>query len=647
MLCMGKHAAFAVFSMLPERKALPAMDHALSDFLNDYHRGTSIRAYQFLGCHHMGHDDSEGYVFRVWAPNAQSISVVGDFNFWNADDLPMVKISQGVWEARSPYAREGQAYKFLVRHWTGNAVYKADPVGFRSCRAPDTSSVICGPDRFIWQDRQWLARSRGISPLHAPINIYELHLGSWRRKAGGGCYSYSELAPILADYVRSMGYTHVELMPISEYPYGPSWGYQATHFFAPTSRFGAPEELKLLVDTLHRAGIGVILDWLCADFPRDECGLYEFDGTCTYEVADPIMARHPEWSTQLFDYSKPEVRSFLISNAVYWLEEFHMDGLRVGSTDVMLLHDFGRTAYTPNRYGGHENLDAIRFLRRLNEVCAQVRENVIIAAEDPQRFPMVTQPDFDGGLGFRFKWSSRWVTDVLDYMREEPASRKSRHSVITGSIDHAFSDNYILPLSHDAVVHGKGSLIGRMPGEYDMKFANLRLLRGFQMVCPGKKLSFMGSEFGQFIEWNFRQELDWLLLEYDMHQKMQAYTRELNRFYLNHPELWSDDHSPNGFAWILSGDPNGVLAFRRFDRSRRELVCVLNFSPHTREGLRLGVPQPGIYAPVFCSDEIRYGGSGFAVAPGVSEAIPWEDSPASCAFTVPPLSLTVFSRKNC
>ena len=617
------------------------MTHLTSTDFSDFHSGTSLRAYEFLGCH----PESGGFVFRVWAPNAQSVSVVGDFNFWNPDDLPMKKVSQGIWEARSAFAREGQAYKFLVRHWTGKSVYKADPFGRRSCRAPDTSSVICGQDDFIWHDRHWFSESARRSPLHAPINIYELHLGSWRRKEGGSVYSYSELAPILAEYVRSMGYTHVELMPIAEYPYGPSWGYQATHFYAPTSRFGTPQELKVLIDTLHQAGVGVILDWLGADFPRDEAGLYEFDGTCTYEVTDPDMRHHPEWSTQLFDYSKPEVRSFLLSNAVYWLEEFHVDGLRVGSTDVMLRLDFGRTAFTPNRYGGRENLDAIRFLRKLNDVCCAVRPGVIMAAEDPDRFPMVTQADLDGGLGFLFRWSSRWMNDALDYLREDPIFRKCKHAQITGSIDHAFSENYILPLSHDAVVHGKGSLMSRMPGEYEKKFAHLRLLRGFQMVCPGKKLSFMGSEFGQFIEWNFRQQLDWLLLDYELHQKMQSFTRDLNRFYLKHNQLWEDDHSPNGFAWILSDDSNeSVVAFRRYNRAKQELICVLNFTPVARESLRLGVPQAGTYACVFCSNDRKYGGTGELPAEAVSEAVAFGSYLDSCRFHIPPLSLSVFSR---
>lgn len=621
------------------------MTDALRSFLDEYHSGSAIRAYTHLGCHPEARNGVDGFVFRVWAPNAQNVYVVGDFNFWNPQDLPMEKISQGVWEAWSPNPTEGGAYKYLVQHWNGQAVYKADPVGFRSCRAPDTSSVISVYNRYSWNDALWFARSARRSPLNAPINIYEMHLGSWRKKEDGSYYSYVEIAPLLAKYVKSMGYTHVELMPLSEYPFDPSWGYQVTGYYAPTSRYGSPEELMFLVDTLHRAGVGVILDWVPAHFPKDEYGLYEFDGSCTYEVSDPTMNEHPDWTTRIFDFGRPEVKSFLISNAVYWLEVFHIDGLRVDAVSSMLYLDYNRANYKPNRYGGRENLEAIDFLRQLNRACFSVRRSVIMAAEEATAFPMVTKPDFDGGLGFLFKWNMGWMNDTLKYMEEDPLYRKYKHNMLTFSMAYAFSENFVLPLSHDEVVHGKCSLINKMPGDYFWKFAGLRLLLGYQMAHPGKKLSFMGNEFGQFIEWNFKQALDWLLLDYEMHKKTQVFTRELNYFYLEHDQLWSNDLSWDGYQWIQPDDgDNSILAFRRIGRKGKELIAVCNFTPVTRENYRLGVPKAGTYAPLFCSDEEKYGGTGSIPSPVVSEPVPFREYTDSCLFHIPPMSVTFFSR---
>lgn len=620
------------------------MTDALRAFLDAYHNGSAIRAYRYLGCHPEIRKGVEGFVFRVWAPNAQAVSVAGDFNFWNTGDLPMRKISPGVWEAWSANPREGNAYKFLVRHWDGKCVYKADPVGFRVCRAPDTSSVISVYGRYKWHDRAWFSKTARRSPLESPVNIYEIHLGSWRRKEDGSLYSYAELAPVLASYVKNMGYTHVELMPLSEYPYDPSWGYQVTGYYAPTSRYGTPEELMFLVDTLHQAGIGVILDWVPAHFPKDEYGLYEFDGTCTYELNDPTMNEHPDWHTRIFDFGRPEVKSFLISNAVYWLELFHIDGLRVDAVSSLLYLDYNRPNYKPNRYGGRENLEAIEFLRQLNRACFSVRKHTIMIAEESTAFPLVTKPDFDGGLGFLFKWNMGWMNDTLCYFQEDPIYRKYKHDKLTFSMSYAFSENYILPLSHDEVVYGKGSLINKMPGDYFWKFANVRLLRGYQMAHPGKKLCFMGGEFGQFIEWNFQQGLDWMLLDYDMHLKLQAYNRELNRFYLNHDALWSDDGSWAGYQWIQPDDrDNSVIAFRRIDRRKRELLVICNFTPVLRESYRLGVPKPGVYTPVFCSDETRYGGGGYLSAQAIAEAVPFQSYDSSALFRLPPMSITFFS----
>ena len=622
------------------------MAEDIRTFLESFHNGSCTRAYDYLGCHRSIREGRSGFVFRVWATNARQVNVVGDFNFWNPEDLPMVRISQGVWEVWSDRPQEGCAYKYLVYHGDGKTVYKADPVGFRACRLPDTSSMISDYTGFEWHDNLWFARSARRSALHSPVNIYEMHLGSWKRKEDGSAYSYAELGPMVAAYARDMGYTHVELMPLSEYPYDPSWGYQVTGYYAPTARYGSPEELMQFVDTLHQAGIGVILDWVPAHFPKDEHGLYEFDGTPTYEVADPAMNEHTVWATRIFDFGRPEVKSFLISSAVYWLEVFHMDGLRVDAVSSMLYLDYNRTSYRPNRNGGRENLEAIELLRALNTACFSVRKNVIMAAEESTAFPLVTRPGYDGGLGFQFKWNMGWMNDTLRYFAEDPLYRKFRHNNLTFSMTYAFSENFILPLSHDEVVHGKCSLVNKMPGDYRWKFSNLRLLLGYQMAHPGKKLTFMGAEFGQFIEWNFRQGLDWLLLDYEQHQKMQVFTRDLNHFYLNSDQLWADDLSWDGYQWIEPDDSgNSILAFRRIDKKKRELIVVCNFTPVVREDYRLGLPKPGTYVPVLCSDDAKYGGFGEQPTEVVSEHIPYKRYADSGLFRLPPMSITFYSRR--
>ena len=618
----------------------------LQAFLADHHAGTAVRAYEYLGCHPQNVCGQDGFVFRVWAPNAQSVSVVGDFNFWNPADLPMERLAHGIWQAWSPHPVPGGAYKFLVSHWSGRRVYKADPFAFRTCRMPDTSSVVCGESTFCWHDDAYFAREAVRRPLAFPMNIYELHLGSWRRREDGAPYTYAELAPILADYVKSMGYTHVELMPLTEYPYEPSWGYQVTGYFAPTSRYGTPDELKLLIDTLHAAGIGVILDWVPAHFPKDEYGLYEFDGSCQYEYADPAMNEHRGWGTRIFDFGKPEVRSFLISSAVYFLREFHIDGLRVDAVSAMLYLDYDRPDYRPNRYGGRENLDAIGFLRALNTACTAVRPGAMMIAEESTAFPLVTGQPFDGGLGFTLKWNMGWMNDTLAYFSQDPIYRKFQHEKLTFPMTYAFSERYLLPLSHDEVVYGKGSLIGKMPGDYDQKFANLRLLRGYQMTMPGRKLCFMGGEFGQFTEWNCRQTLDWMLLDYEMHQKLQAYTRALNRFYLENDALWADDDGWGGFRWLQPDDrDSSVIAFTRTGKTG-SLLVILNFTPVEREKYRIGVPQPGTYLPVFNSDAPRFGGGGAPIRRAVSEPVPLRDCAQSAEFTVPPLGMVIFRRMS-
>ena len=623
------------------------MDSSLHNILRKFSAGDELRAYAILGCHRAQCDGKNGYIFRVWAPHAQGVSVTGDWNFWNPDDLPMTYLEYGVWEAFSVYAKEGDAYKFCVRRANGSTVYKSDPYGFRTCALPDTSNRVCTLEGFEWNDTAYRRQQAKRHLLDSPMNIYEMHFGSWRRKPDGSCYRYDELADELIPYLLDMGYTHVELMPITEYPYDPSWGYQVTGYYAPTARYGSPQQFMTFVDKCHRAGIGVLLDWVPAHFPKDENGLYEFDGTCCYELSDPMMNEHPDWSTRIFDFGKGEVQSFLISNAVYWLEQYHVDGLRVDAVASMLYLDYGRRDFRPNKFGGRENLEAIAFLRKVNRAVFSVRRNAITAAEESTDFPMVTKPDYDGGLGFLFKWNMGWMNDMLQYMSLDPLWRKGSHNDLTFSMTYAYSENFILPLSHDEVVHGKGSLINKMPGEYDAKFQNLRAFYGFMMAHPGKKLSFMGNEFAQFIEWRHYEQLDWMLLDYDRHRQMHDWVRDLNHFYLDHSCMWNNDSDWNGFRWISADDnANSVVAFRRIDRRGRELICICNFCPVLREHYRLGLPKPGQYEPVLSSDDLKYGGSGTELLTVTAEREPMHGLQYSGEFTLAPLSAMFYQRKT-
>ncbi len=623
------------------------MDSSLHNILRKFSAGDELRAYAILGCHRAQCDGKNGYIFRVWAPHAQGVSVTGDWNFWNPDDLPMTYLEYGVWEAFSVYAKEGDAYKFCVRRANGSTVYKSDPYGFRTCALPDTSNRVCTLEGFEWNDTAYRRQQAKRHLLDSPMNIYEMHFGSWRRKPDGSCYRYDELADELIPYLLDMGYTHVELMPITEYPYDPSWGYQVTGYYAPTARYGSPQQFMTFVDKCHRAGIGVLLDWVPAHFPKDENGLYEFDGTCCYELSDPMMNEHPDWSTRIFDFGKGEVQSFLISNAVYWLEQYHVDGLRVDAVASMLYLDYGRRDFRPNKFGGRENLEAIAFLRKLNRAVFSVRRNAITAAEESTAFPMVTKPDYDGGLGFLFKWNMGWMNDMLQYMSLDPLWRKGSHNDLTFSMTYAYSENFILPLSHDEVVHGKGSLINKMPGEYDAKFQNLRAFYGFMMAHPGKKLNFMGNEFAQFIEWRHYEQLEWMLLDYDRHRQMHDWVRDLNHFYLDHSCMWNNDSDWNGFRWISADDnANSVVAFRRIDRRGRELICICNFCPVLREHYRLGLPKPGQYEPVLSSDDLKYGGSGTELLTVTAEREPMHGLQYSGEFTLAPLSAMFYQRKT-
>ena len=612
-------------------------------FLEQFHTTGVSDAYRFLGCHAQNRDGVDGFVFRTWAPQAQSVRVTGDFNFWNEEDLPMQPVGCGVWEAFSRFAQPGQRYKLCIKTKDGRTVYKTDPYGNRCGVLPDTASIIEAEGGFVWHDGLYRARRRKEKILNRPVNIYEVHAGSWKRHEDGSVLSFRELAQQLVPYVKDMGYTHIELLPVMEYPYDPSWGYQITCYYAPTHRYGAPEDLKYFIDEAHKAGIGVILDWVPAHFPKDANGLYEFDGTCCYELSDPTMNEHPDWTTRIYDYGKPEVRSFLISNACYWISQFHADGIRVDAVASMLYLDYNRPNYKPNRFGGRENLEAIDFLRQLNAAAFQTEPAVMMIAEESTAFPLITKPDYDGGLGFLFKWNMGWMNDMLQYMSLDPLYRKGDHNALTFSMTYAFSENFILPLSHDEVVHGKCSLIGKMPGNYDDKFNNLRVLYAYQMAHPGKKLNFMGSEFAQFIEWNFKQGLDWLLLDYEKHRKMQQFVKTLNRFYLENRELWEVDTGWDGYEWIEPDDRDrSVIAFRRKDRKGRELVVVCNFCPVLRENYRLGLPKQGWYIPVLNTDDEAFGGYGFAPETVRTEKKPSHGQAQSGLFRVPPMSVCFY-----
>ena len=623
------------------------MDMEWKNFLSEFAEGTCLRAYDFLGCHAATRDEEDGYIFRVWAPDAIGVSVVGDFNYWNTDDAPMTWVDGGMWECFCPGAKAGQAYKFYVRRRHDTPVYKSDPYGRQTMELPDTSNIIPQDTAFPWTDRPWMKKRAKTDLLNAPMNIYEVHMGSWRRGDGNRILSYEEVADRLADYCRDMGYTHVEFMPLSEYPYDPSWGYQVTGYYAPTHRYGKPEGLKYLVNKLHGAGIGVILDWVPAHFPKDENGLYEFDGSCCYELSDPSMNEHPDWTTRIFDFGKPQVKSFLVSNAVYWLEEFHFDGLRVDAVSSMLYLDYNRPNYKPNRFGGRDNLEAMDFLRAVNRAVRELGTGAAVIAEESTAFPMVTGPEEDGGLGFTFKWNMGWMNDTLRYLKQDPIYRKYNHDLLTFGMTYAFSENYVMPLSHDEVVHMKGSLIRKMPGDYDQQFATLRTLYAYMMALPGKKLTFMGSELGQFAEWNFGHSLDWHLLNFDKHRMLQKYVRELNRFYLEHDALWRQDHSWDGFQWIQpDAADDSILAFRRISKRKQEVICVLNFTPVDRWDFRLGLPKAGTWVPVLCSDFWAYGGYNCPLNEVTAENVPFRDYKLSGLFRVPPLSAAFYIRKT-
>jgi 1,4-alpha-glucan branching enzyme len=616
--------------------------------------GTFHRAYQKLGAHVTERNGQRGVQFAVWAPNAKKVSVVGDFNNWNTSANPMEPSSSGVWETFTPHIGQAEVYKYHVEsQYHGYRTDRADPYGFAAELRPHTASRVWDLDSYSWQDGSWMAGRAKYNALDAPISIYEVHLGSWRRvpEEDNRWLSYREMAPLLADYVHNAGFTHVELLPVMEHPFDGSWGYETTGYFAATSRFGTPTDFMYFVDYLHQHGIGVILDWVPAHFPKDEAGLGYFDGTHLYEHADPRKGEHPDWNTFVFNYGRNEVRSFLISNALFWIDKYHVDGLRVDAVAAMLYLDYGRREgeWIPNRYGGKENIEAIEFLRALNEEVYSAFPDVMIIAEESTAWPQVSRPVYLGGLGFGLKWNMGWMHDMLGYMSEDPIYRSYHHNQITFSLLYAFSENFVLPFSHDEVVYGKGSLLRKMPGDDWQKFANLRLLYGYMFGHPGKKLLFMGCEFGQWSEWNHDASLEWHLLGRPFHSALQRWVRDLNTLYRGQRALHELDFDAGGFAWVDCSDvQRSVISFLRRGRNPAdELLFVCNFTPAVRENYRVGVPQQGFWKELLNSDAPLYGGSGQGNFGG-REAVPLpiHGHPFSLNMTLPPLGVLIYQRES-
>jgi 1,4-alpha-glucan branching enzyme len=614
-----------------------------------FNEGTHFQVHRHLGAHRAQVDGTWGVQFTVWAPNARRASVVGDFNRWDGRVHSMRSLgASGIWEIFVPHLEAAAVYKYELRTAAGDVLLKADPCGFRMEVPPRSGSVVHDLGGFVWSDAEWLAARPQRNWLTEPVAIYEVHAGSWRTvpEEGGRPLTYRELAHQLVPYVRDLGFTHVELMPIAEFPFAGSWGYQVTGYFAPTSRYGLPEDFAYFVDYCHAHGIGVIVDWVPAHFPRDGHGLAGFDGTCLYEHRDPRQGAHPDWGTLVFNFGRNEVRSFLLSNALFWFEQYHVDGIRVDAVASMLYLDYSRPAgeWLANPHGGRENLEAIHFVKQLNTEVYARHPGVLTIAEESTAWPAVSRPTYAGGLGFGFKWNMGWMNDVLRYMSKDPVHRKYYHSDLTFGMLYLYHENFILPLSHDEVVHGKGSLLDKMPGDGWRKFANLRLLFGFMYGHPGKKLLFMGGEFGQGREWSHLQSLDWHLLEDEPHRGVQQWVRDLNRLYRRHPALHRTDALPGGFAWVDCQDvENSVVAFvRRDPESGQWLLFVGNFTPVPRPGYRVGVPQDGFYREVLNSDAALYGGSNAGNQGGVAaEPRPWHGFSWSVELHLPPLAMLV------
>jgi 1,4-alpha-glucan branching enzyme len=605
--------------------------------------GRHEQLWQALGAHvrTFAPGDIAGTAFAVWAPNARGVRVIGDFNFWDGRGHPMRSLGgAGVWELFVPGVGPGTRYKYSVCGPDGVWREKADPMALLAETPPATASVVY-ESSYEWADTDWMAARAARQPVTSPMSVYEVHIGSWRPSL-----SYRQLAVQLAEYVTDMGFTHVEFLPVAEHPFGGSWGYQVTSYYAPTSRYGTPDDFRFLVDSLHQAGIGVIVDWVPGHFPRDSWALAEFDGTALYEHADPRLGSHPDWGTLVFNYGRSEVRNFLVANAIYWLEEFHVDGLRVDAVASMLYLDYSRGPgqWLPNVHGGRENLEAISFLQEVNATCYKRDPGIMMIAEESTAWPGVSRPVYLGGLGFGFKWNMGWMNDTLQYMRHDPIYRQYHHNELTFSLVYAFSENFILPLSHDEVVHGKGSLLGKMPGDEWRRFAGLRALFGYMWAHPGKQLLFMGGEFGQGNEWSEKNGIDWWMLQFDFHAGVQRLVRDLNSLYRSSSALWSQDSSPDGFAWIDANDaPGNVLSFLRFGSPETGvpvLACIANFSATPHKNYRVGLPLAGRWREILNTDSGIYGGSGTGNFGAVNAIpLPWHGRPASAAVTLPPLGV--------
>ncbi|MFC7319661.1 1,4-alpha-glucan branching protein GlgB [Halobacillus campisalis] len=617
-----------------------------------FHQGNLRYSYQLFGAHPHTEDGEEGYRFALWAPNAKQVSVVGDFNNWNGSKHPLKKMNDnGIWYGFIPDLKEGTIYKYEILTPHGHLRLKADPYGFSSELRPNTASVTYPLNKYSWNDQQWMKRREKINIYESPTSIYELHLGSWKNIETEVYYNYREYADMVIPYVKELGYSHIELLPITEHPFDRSWGYQTTGYYAATSRYGTPDDFRYFVDQCHQNGLGVILDWVPAHFCKDEHGLRRFDGEALYEYQDPIKAEKPQWGTLTFDFGRNEVQSFLISNAIYWLKEFHLDGLRVDAVASMLYLDFGKEEgqWQLNEYGGRENLEAVEFIKKMNEAIFEEVPNVLMMAEESTSWPLVSAPTYIGGLGFNYKWNMGWMNDMLKYIEMDPIHRKHHHNLITFSLYYAFNENFVLPISHDEIVHGKKSLLNKMPGDYWKKFANLRAFLAFMYAHPGKKLLMMGTEFGQFDEWKDLEDLDWELLDYESHASTLEYVKELHQLYNDMPALWELDHSEEGFFWI---DPNNyeqsIVSFARNSRNKNDqLIIVCNFTPEVYHNYKVGVPHEGSYKEVFTSDSTHFGGSGQTNGLYLeTKADPWQGQNQHIEMTIPPLAVSFLKRTS-
>ena len=611
--------------------------------LEVFHTGDSVRAYDFLGAHLVNRNDKNGVVFRVWAPTARSVSVAGDFNNWNNEANYMYNIGYGVWEVFVEGVKQFYTYKYCIESEYGDRLMKADPYAFHAQTRPGQASVVYDIESYSWNDSEWFNKRKENNISSSPMNIYEIHAGSWRKYPDGNFFNYQKLADELIPYLKEMHYTHVQLMPIMEYPYDGSWGFQTTGYYAPTSRYGTPSDFMAFVDKLHGEGIGVILDWVPSNFPTDDFGLARFDGSPLYESNDPKTSKRDSWGTCLFNYARFEVTSFLVSCAMFWLDKYHIDGLRIGALSSMLYLDYGKTEgeWEPNKFGGKENLDAVDFVKRLNTAVHMYHPDVMMFAEENTSWPKLTHKIEDGGLGFDFKWNMGWMNDMLHYMSLNPMWRPFNHDSLTFSFYYAFSEKFLLPISHDEVSHGKGSLIKQMPGKYDEQFAGVRAFITYMYAHPGKKLVFMGTEIGQFDEWNHEEAIQWDLLEFEKHKKLRTFFKELNKFYLDCKPLYELDTVWKGFDWIHHDDyTNSVIAFKRTDKNGDEIVSVCNFQPIRRDEYCIGVPKYGLYDEVFNSDEERFGGSGVVNGNNIkTEVMKIHGFDQGLSLTLPPLSV--------